>query len=208
MWPDRSKSGVRRSLDQGSELGHLILGLRICACHCGRSGWTATRIGVRRLGFESLRARSTIKAVTSGNAGHGLDCFPGCAVIFHMMGAWCSEGAPMSACCFVGGPYRPTLTSASTCRLVWIMAGPSAWPISEVCPLWSHMWISPGRVRRPDSRPPRAGRGADLIQQRPSRTMTRVVGLPRVRYPDQRSQHPMSAPPVGCWTATPDRFLA
>jgi len=31
---------------------------------------------------------------------------------------------------FRRGPCRPTLTSASPRRLVWIMVGPSAWPIS------------------------------------------------------------------------------
>jgi len=40
-----------------------------------------------------------IKVVTSGNAGHGLDRFPGCAVSFHMLGPWCSGGAPLSMAC-------------------------------------------------------------------------------------------------------------
>jgi hypothetical protein len=35
------------------------------------------------------------------------------------------------------------------------------------------------------------------------RRSPRVSGIPT-----KRSQHLMSAPPVGCWTATPDRFLA
>jgi hypothetical protein len=61
--------------------------------------------------------------VTSGNAGCGLDCFPGCAAIFHMVGAWCSDGAPMSTCCPGEAPSGPVLTSAFPYRPVWIMAG-------------------------------------------------------------------------------------
>jgi Uma2 family endonuclease len=40
-----------------------------------------------------------IKAVTSGNAGHSLDSFPGCAAIFHDVGPWCSAVDGLSVHC-------------------------------------------------------------------------------------------------------------
>jgi hypothetical protein len=127
-----------RSLDQGCELGHLILGLRII-----------------RLGVRVPSGAQQIKAVTSRNAGHGLDWFPRCAAIFHMMGSGCSEGAPMSTCCFVGGPYRCVLTSADTRRTVRIMADLPPTGRTHVCPLWPVMWIfqSEGVARRPRTSP-------------------------------------------------------
>ena len=81
----------------------------------------ASDYGSEGWGFESLRARFQIKAVTSANAGRGLDSFPEYAAIFHHVGAWCSDGAPLSMCCPGRGPYSPVLTSADVCRLVWIM---------------------------------------------------------------------------------------
>jgi hypothetical protein len=59
----------RRLFDQGRDLGHPTCRLRI-----------------RRLGVRIPSARTTIKAVTSRNTGHGLDPFPYCTVIFHMVG--------------------------------------------------------------------------------------------------------------------------
>ena len=61
--------------------------------------------------------------MTSQNAGYGLDFFPECVAIFHHVDAWCSVGAPLSACCPGGGSCRCVLTGAYACRLVWIMVG-------------------------------------------------------------------------------------
>jgi hypothetical protein len=93
------------------------LPLRNCKEHMSGSDY-----GSEGWGFESLRARNEIKAVTSGNAGRGLESFPTCAGIFHDVGPWCSDGAPMSMCCPSGGPCRYVLTSADGCFIVWIMA--------------------------------------------------------------------------------------
>ncbi|WP_157747259.1 hypothetical protein [Micromonospora echinofusca] len=40
--------------------------------------------------------------MTSGNAGHGLDRFQALGRIFPRLGIWCSDGAPLSLCCFGG----------------------------------------------------------------------------------------------------------
>src|SRR5256885_14965539 len=98
------KSGAGRSFDQGCELGHLILGLRI-----------------RRLGVRVPSGAQQIKAVTSRNAGYGLDRFPRCAAIFH------SESEVLRRCSrvdvlFRRGPCRCALASADTRRPVRIMA--------------------------------------------------------------------------------------
>jgi hypothetical protein len=62
---------------------------------------------IRRLGFESLRARSILKAVTSANAGYGLERFLFLAAISHDVGLWCSDGAPLSLCCLGRGCSAP-----------------------------------------------------------------------------------------------------
>jgi hypothetical protein len=59
-------------------------------------GVAASDYGSEGWGFESLRARSTIKSVSSGNASYGLDHLPFLAVIFQMLGPWCSDVAPLS----------------------------------------------------------------------------------------------------------------
>jgi len=82
-----------------------------------------SRLRIRRLGVRIPSGALRIKAATSRNVGYGLDCFPGCAAIFHIVGASCPDGAPMSACRLGGGSCRTVLTSASPCRLVWIMVG-------------------------------------------------------------------------------------
>src|SRR5262249_9115550 len=84
------KSGERRLFDQGCDLHHLTFRLRI-----------------RRLGVRVPSGAPAIRAVTSRNAGRGLDSFPACAAIFHIVGPWCSSGAPL----FRNGPCQPVLTS-------------------------------------------------------------------------------------------------
>jgi hypothetical protein len=92
-------------------------------------------------GFEVPSGAQKIKAVTSRNAGYGLDSFPETAAIFHMLGAWCSVGAPL----FRGGSCWRVLTSAFACRWIWIMTRPSC----RCCLLWPLPWISAtGQIRR------------------------------------------------------------
>jgi hypothetical protein len=75
------------------------------------------RLRIRRLGVRVPSGAPAIKAVTSGNAGSGLDSFPACAAIFQMVGPWCSDGARV----FRNGLCRPVLTSTFASRPVWIM---------------------------------------------------------------------------------------
>ncbi len=86
-----------------------------------RAYWVSN-YGSEGQGFESLRARSTIRTVTSVNADRGLDSFPPCAAIFHDVAERCSDGAPLSPCRPGRRSCRWMLTRAFVCRLVWIMA--------------------------------------------------------------------------------------
>jgi hypothetical protein len=112
--------------------------------------------------------------VTSRNTGHGLDSFPYYAVIFHMVGQWCSDGAPLSARRFGAGPCRYVPTCGSACRLVRSMAGvPGRRLVTTVhCgqPYGSLLRAWPRAVDPPRpaggmraKRRPTAGQGEDLV---------------------------------------------
>ncbi|MBB5110534.1 hypothetical protein FHU28_000373 [Micromonospora echinospora] len=88
-----------------------------------RSRSHRSELRIRRLGVRVPSGAQTIKAVTSGNASHGLDRFCKLGPVFPGFGIWCSDGAPLSVCCSGGGLCRLVLTRAFACRLVWIMVG-------------------------------------------------------------------------------------
>src|SRR5262249_12389146 len=80
--------------------------------------WTlCTELRIRRLGVRVPSGAPPIKVVTSENAGRGLDSFPTCAAIFHIVGPWCSSGARL----FRNGPCRPGPARVGRCRSVRIL---------------------------------------------------------------------------------------
>ena len=144
----QSKSGGRRFFDQGSELRHLTSCLRI-----------------RRLGVRVPSGAPAIKAVTSGNVGNGLHSFPQCTAVFHMVGPWCSDGAPLSICCFGVGLCRCVLTSAFPCRPVQIMVVVAAGRLSATVYFGQRCGSSPPGRRR-DDLPTRPAHPADQVRRR------------------------------------------
>jgi Transposase IS116/IS110/IS902 family len=107
---------------------------RQLTARCNRRTGLDKHRSVRRLGVRVPSGAQTIKAVTSRNAVPSLDSLPSCAAIFHILGPWCSDGAPL----FRGGLCRRVLTSAFACRLVWITVRLRL----RTCPLWALLWIS------------------------------------------------------------------